>query len=143
MRVNLDGVVFGLMAAVPHLEARGGGSIVITASMAGVTPLPFDPIYSMTKHGLVGLVRSSISPLARTTSSSTSSGDPAASTPTSCRPTSSRWCGTGAPRRSSPTSCSRFSSRGRRASAGSALADKRGGVSRYEFTPVDMSAATG
>src|SRR6478752_7415890 len=33
--INLDGVVFGLQAALPALRARGGGAIVATASMAG------------------------------------------------------------------------------------------------------------
>lgn len=58
MGVNVDGVVFGLMEAVRRMEAQGGGSIVVTSSLAGVTPLPIDPIYSLTKHALVGLVRS-------------------------------------------------------------------------------------
>lgn len=58
MGVNVDGVVFGLMAAVPRMERLGGGAIVVTSSLAGVTPLPIDPIYAMTKHALVGLVRS-------------------------------------------------------------------------------------
>jgi NAD(P)-dependent dehydrogenase (short-subunit alcohol dehydrogenase family) len=56
--VNVDGVVFGIMAALPHLEARGGGDIVVTASTAGLTPLAVDPLYALSKHALVGLVRS-------------------------------------------------------------------------------------
>lgn len=58
MGVNLDGVVFGLHAALPALRARGGGSIVATASLAGLTSVPFDPIYAANKHAVVGLVRS-------------------------------------------------------------------------------------
>jgi NAD(P)-dependent dehydrogenase (short-subunit alcohol dehydrogenase family) len=56
MSINTDGVFLGLMAALPALEARGGGDIVVTASIAGLTPLPFDPVYAMSKHALVGLV---------------------------------------------------------------------------------------
>jgi NAD(P)-dependent dehydrogenase (short-subunit alcohol dehydrogenase family) len=56
--VNVDGVVFGIMAALPHLEAKGGGDIVVTASEAGLTPLTIDPLYSLSKHAVVGLVRS-------------------------------------------------------------------------------------
>jgi len=56
--VNLDGVVFGLHAALPALRARGGGAIVATASLAGLTSVPFDPIYAANKHAVVGLVRS-------------------------------------------------------------------------------------
>jgi len=37
MGINLDGVVFGVQAALPVLQRRGGGSIVCTASMAGLT----------------------------------------------------------------------------------------------------------
>ena len=45
MGINLDGVVFGVHAAIPALRRRGGGSIVATASMAGLTGTPFDPVY--------------------------------------------------------------------------------------------------
>jgi NAD(P)-dependent dehydrogenase (short-subunit alcohol dehydrogenase family) len=58
MGVNLDGVVFGAVAALPALRARGGGQIVATASLAGLTPIPFDPLYVANKHAVVGLVRS-------------------------------------------------------------------------------------
>ena len=58
MQINLDGVVFGINAAVPAMRRRGGGSIVATASLAGLTAVPFDPIYAANKHGVVGLVRS-------------------------------------------------------------------------------------
>jgi NAD(P)-dependent dehydrogenase (short-subunit alcohol dehydrogenase family) len=53
--VNVDGVVFG----VRHLEQRmgAGGSIVATASLAGLVPMPHDPIYTLTKHAVVGYVR--------------------------------------------------------------------------------------
>ncbi len=54
--VNLDGVVFGLQTALPHM--REGGGICVTASLAGLVPLPVDPMYSATKHALIGLVRS-------------------------------------------------------------------------------------
>lgn len=56
--VNLDGVVFGVHALLPALRARGAGSIVATASLAGLTGVPYDPIYAANKHGVVGLVRS-------------------------------------------------------------------------------------
>jgi len=58
MGVNLDGVVFGVHAVLPAMKARGGGSIVATASLAGLTAVPFDPLYSANKHAVVGLVRS-------------------------------------------------------------------------------------
>ena len=58
MGANLDGVVFGINAVMPAMKARGGGSIVATASLAGLAPVPMDPIYAANKHAVVGLVRS-------------------------------------------------------------------------------------
>ena len=58
MGVNLDGVVFGLNAVVPAMRERGSGQIVASASLAGLAPVPFDPIYAANKHGVVGLIRS-------------------------------------------------------------------------------------
>jgi NAD(P)-dependent dehydrogenase (short-subunit alcohol dehydrogenase family) len=53
--VNVDGVVFG----VRHLAGlmRPGSAFVVTASLAGLTPMPSDPIYTLTKHAVVGFVR--------------------------------------------------------------------------------------
>ncbi len=58
MSVNLDGVFFGTVAARPALLERGGGAIVVTASLAGLTGTPTDPVYAANKHAVVGLVRS-------------------------------------------------------------------------------------
>jgi NAD(P)-dependent dehydrogenase (short-subunit alcohol dehydrogenase family) len=58
MGANIDGVVFGVHAVLPALRARGGGSIVATASLAGLTAVPFEAIYSANKHAVVGLTRS-------------------------------------------------------------------------------------
>ena len=56
--VNLDGVVYAMVAVLPALRDRGGGDVVATASLAGLTPMPMDAVYSATKHAVVGLVRS-------------------------------------------------------------------------------------
>ena len=55
--VNIDGVFYGVRAVVPSMQARGGGAIVATASLAGLISYSPDPVYSMTKHAVVGLVR--------------------------------------------------------------------------------------
>src|SRR4029453_7374639 len=53
MAVNLDGVVYGVVAALPALRERGGGDIVATASLAGLTGVPVDPVYAANKHAVV------------------------------------------------------------------------------------------
>jgi NAD(P)-dependent dehydrogenase (short-subunit alcohol dehydrogenase family) len=53
--VNVDGVVFGVRRLSRVMR---GGSIVVTASLAGLTAMENDPLYSLTKHALVGFVRS-------------------------------------------------------------------------------------
>lgn len=55
--VNLAGVVYGIRYCLALLE-RHGGAIVVTASIAGMRPSFPDPVYGMTKHGVIGLVRS-------------------------------------------------------------------------------------
>jgi NAD(P)-dependent dehydrogenase (short-subunit alcohol dehydrogenase family) len=59
--VNLDGVVFGAVAAVRTMRARSGGAdgaILATVSLAGIMPWHPDPVYSLGKHGVVGFMRS-------------------------------------------------------------------------------------
>ena len=53
---NLDGMVYG----VRHLAGvmQPGSAIVVTASLAGLVAAPEDPIYTLTKHAVVGFVRS-------------------------------------------------------------------------------------
>lgn len=58
MGANVDGVVWGMKAVLPLLVERGGGRIVATASLAGVIAFSNDPIYALTKHAVIGLVRS-------------------------------------------------------------------------------------
>jgi NAD(P)-dependent dehydrogenase (short-subunit alcohol dehydrogenase family) len=53
--VNVDGVVFGVLRLSKVMEA---GTIVATASLAGLTAMPSDAVYSLTKHAVVGFVRS-------------------------------------------------------------------------------------
>jgi NAD(P)-dependent dehydrogenase (short-subunit alcohol dehydrogenase family) len=53
---NVDGVVFGTRRLARVMQP--GGAIVVTASLAGLTAMPRDPIYTLTKHAVVGFVRS-------------------------------------------------------------------------------------
>ena len=56
--LNQDAVFSGVAAAVPALRDSGGGVILATASLGGLVGQAEDPVYSMTKHAVVGLVRS-------------------------------------------------------------------------------------
>jgi (+)-trans-carveol dehydrogenase len=55
--VNLTGVWHAAKAAIPHLRAAGGGSIVLTSSTAGLMPFPNLSHYTSAKHGVVGLMK--------------------------------------------------------------------------------------
>ena len=54
--VNVDGVVFGVRR-LDRVMPRGS-TIIVTASLAGLVGIPDDPIYGLTKHAVVGFVRS-------------------------------------------------------------------------------------
>jgi NAD(P)-dependent dehydrogenase (short-subunit alcohol dehydrogenase family) len=56
LRTNVDGVVLGVRQLAPLLPR--GSAFVVTASLAGLTAMPSDPIYTLTKHAVVGFVRS-------------------------------------------------------------------------------------
>jgi len=53
---NVDGVVYGVRRLAEVMEP--GGVVVVTASLAGLVPAPQDPLYTLTKHAVVGFVRS-------------------------------------------------------------------------------------
>jgi NAD(P)-dependent dehydrogenase (short-subunit alcohol dehydrogenase family) len=53
---NVGGVVHGVRRLARVMQP--GGSIVATASLAGLVPAPQDPLYTLTKHAIVGFVRS-------------------------------------------------------------------------------------
>lgn len=54
--VNVDGVVFGVRRLDRVMPKDS--TIVVTASLAGLTAIPDDPVYGLTKHAVVGFVRS-------------------------------------------------------------------------------------
>jgi NAD(P)-dependent dehydrogenase (short-subunit alcohol dehydrogenase family) len=56
--VNLMGVVHGIRSFAPILLAQGEGHIVNTASLAGLSAVPFASPYVATKHAVVGLSQS-------------------------------------------------------------------------------------
>ena len=58
MEINAKGPFLGLKAAIPAMTARGGGSFVITSSVAGVIGASLLSPYVMSKHAVVGLMKS-------------------------------------------------------------------------------------
>ena len=55
--LNLRTVFITAETALPELRARGGGSLLFTASSSGLAGSIFSPVYSMAKFGVVGLVK--------------------------------------------------------------------------------------
>jgi NAD(P)-dependent dehydrogenase (short-subunit alcohol dehydrogenase family) len=56
--VNVVGVFLGMKHVLPAMLARGKGSIINTASIAGLIGSPDVAVYSASKHAVIGLTRS-------------------------------------------------------------------------------------
>ncbi|MCY6491251.1 SDR family oxidoreductase [Leptolyngbya sp. GGD] len=54
--VNLTGQAYGAMAALPHLKAAKGGSLIHITSMEARRSLPYQSPYSASKHGTAGFL---------------------------------------------------------------------------------------
>ncbi len=57
MAVNVRGVWLGLRAVMPVMAQGGGGSIIITSSLAGLRGTPKLSAYTASKHAVVGLMK--------------------------------------------------------------------------------------
>ncbi len=57
MAVNVRGVWLGIKYVVPVMRERGGGSIVVTSSTAGISGGPDMSAYTTSKHAVIGLMR--------------------------------------------------------------------------------------
>jgi NAD(P)-dependent dehydrogenase (short-subunit alcohol dehydrogenase family) len=66
LRVDLIGPFLAIKHAAPHLKARGGGSIICTASVAGLRSGAGGAAYSAAKAGVVSLVQTAANQLAGT-----------------------------------------------------------------------------
>ena len=64
LQVNLIGPFLAIKYAAPHMKDRGGGSIVCTASVAGLRAGAGGAAYSASKAGLINLVRVAATQLA-------------------------------------------------------------------------------
>lgn len=64
LQVNLIGPFLLVKYAAPHIRDRGGGSIICTASVAGLRSGAGGPAYSASKAGLISLVKVAATQLA-------------------------------------------------------------------------------
>lgn len=64
LSVLLSSVFYGTKHAAPAMRARGGGSIINTASVCGLEAGIGSHVYTVAKHGVVGLTRSTALELA-------------------------------------------------------------------------------
>ena len=62
--VNVVGAAMLIEKAVPHMERRGGGAVVIIASISAKSSQPDRLVYPVTKSALLGLTRNSAQLLA-------------------------------------------------------------------------------
>lgn len=65
MAVNVRGVWLGLKYVIPIMRTRGGGSIVITSSTAGIRGSVGLSPYTTSKHAVIGLMRTAALECAR------------------------------------------------------------------------------
>ena len=65
LRVNLIGPFLAIKHAAPAMKERGGGSIICTASVAGLRAGAGGPAYSASKAGVISLVEVAATQLVR------------------------------------------------------------------------------
>jgi NAD(P)-dependent dehydrogenase (short-subunit alcohol dehydrogenase family) len=57
MDLNIRTVLVTTEAAIPEMRARGGGSLLFTASSSGIKGSQFSPVYSAAKFGVIGFAK--------------------------------------------------------------------------------------
>ncbi|MGO1768958.1 MAG: SDR family oxidoreductase [Microbacterium sp.] len=55
---NVTGAMVTVRGVLPHLVAQGEGDIVVTSSVAGHADIPWEPVYSPTKHAMQAFTHS-------------------------------------------------------------------------------------
>ncbi|MGY1707591.1 SDR family oxidoreductase [Geodermatophilus sp. SYSU D00697] len=53
---NVTGVIAAVHAALPAMIGRGSGDVVVTSSVSGHQAIPWEPVYSASKHALQSFV---------------------------------------------------------------------------------------
>jgi SDR family mycofactocin-dependent oxidoreductase len=57
MSTNVTGTWHTCQATIPHLQAAGGGSLILISSGAGISGTPLLLPYAVSKHAIVGMMR--------------------------------------------------------------------------------------
>ncbi len=57
MNVNVKGVWYSMKSEIEHMLANGGGAIVNTSSIAGISGYPGHAPYTASKHAVMGLTK--------------------------------------------------------------------------------------
>jgi ribitol 2-dehydrogenase len=56
MDININGVLRCVHAVLPSMTEQKSGDILVTSSISGFVDIPWEPIYSASKHAIQGLV---------------------------------------------------------------------------------------
>lgn len=57
LNLNVNAVIKNVRSVVPHMIERGTGDIVVTGSIAGHFPVPWEPVYSSSKWAMRDFVQ--------------------------------------------------------------------------------------
>jgi ribitol 2-dehydrogenase len=57
LNLNVNAVIKNVRAVLPHMIERGTGDIVVTGSIAGHYPVPWEPVYSSSKWAMRDFVQ--------------------------------------------------------------------------------------
>ncbi len=56
LNLNINSVFRSIHAVLPHMIERGSGDIIVTSSVAGLTPVVVEPVYTASKHAVQAFV---------------------------------------------------------------------------------------
>ena len=57
LNLNVNAVIKNVHNVIPHMIDRGAGDIVVTSSVAGHFPIPWEPVYSASKWAITSFVQ--------------------------------------------------------------------------------------
>lgn len=57
LNLNVNAVMKNVHAVIPHMAGRGAGDIIVTCSVAGHFPVPWEPVYSASKWAITCFVQ--------------------------------------------------------------------------------------